>query len=415
MSETQNTIDLLITFLGKTPKGETGYRETVYTFSDERTTSDDKEKTAFFGWSLQNRIKAKRVLVLGTETSMWDHLFEKDNLMEQYETLSEQLEYNQPVTQQQLNQYAPLLSKEIGFEITLQIIPYCKTDEEQSKLLQIMEKEVSKDNVVHMDVTHGFRHLPMLSLLAAFYLERLKNAEVSQIWYGSFNPDTMEAPVYQLSGLLEIAKWLQVIAAFDNDGDYGVFIPLLQKAGFSDETINTLKQAAYFENVLNVGEATGKLRKVLNELKNPSIKISPSDGLFLPVICKRLEWIAEDKQFEKQLKLAELALERGDYLRSILYAYESVITHLCQCNRVDVNNFEGREKTRKSYEEKIKKNKNSEEFINYKLLKHLRNQVAHGSRGTTREAQKILLDEDKMKQKMKEFLVLIRKRELPSS
>jgi len=41
----------LITFLGRTPRGEQGYRTTCYDFGD----GGDCEPLAFFGWALQRR------------------------------------------------------------------------------------------------------------------------------------------------------------------------------------------------------------------------------------------------------------------------------------------------------------------------------------------------------------------------
>ncbi len=412
----QTEVDLLITFIGRTPKSAEGYRTTTYDFGDNN--AEDNEESAFFGWTLQKRIKAKKILILGTETSMWDHLFEKDidlgeSLEKERMHLMEAVENNKPITQEQLDHLTPALSKALGYTTKLRIIPFCKTDDEQSRLLKIFSEEVKPEEKVHIDVTHGFRHLPMLSLLAAFYLEHLHKTDISQIWYGSFDPDTKKAPVYKLSGLLEINKWLQAIAAFDKDGNYAVFVPLLKKAGFSKELTSKLEEAAYFENMLNVGEATARLRQVIDELKNPPITLQVAHSLFLPTICKRLEWVTENKQFEKQIKLAELALERGDYLRSILYAYESIVTQVCQQNSADVNNYIEREDARKEYEGKLNKNKKSDESINYKLLKNLRNQVAHGSRGTKKEVQQVLLDEMKMKEKLQELITKIKNDEMP--
>ncbi len=91
--------DLLITFLGRVPNTSTGYRTTTYEFDDGSITNP----VAFFGWSLQQRIKARRVMILGTSGSMWDHLFEldidfgKDNENERLE-LAEAVE-TQSVTQ----------------------------------------------------------------------------------------------------------------------------------------------------------------------------------------------------------------------------------------------------------------------------------------------------------------------------
>ena len=64
---------VLISFLGRVPKGGNGYRTTTYSFDGA-----PDEPTAFIGWSLRRRLTPDRLVILGTAGSMWDHLFEKD-------------------------------------------------------------------------------------------------------------------------------------------------------------------------------------------------------------------------------------------------------------------------------------------------------------------------------------------------
>ena len=119
----------------------------------------------------------------------------------------------------------------------------------------------------------------------------------------------------------------------------------------------------------------------------------------------------EDRQFEKQLALATHALERRDYLRATLYAYEAVITRVCQIQSAKIESFEEREGARKVYE---KQSEGLPEYQDYKLLKHLRNEVAHGTRGSTAEVQRALLNESVMRELLNRLLDAIRQGRLPS-
>ncbi|RME22068.1 MAG: TIGR02221 family CRISPR-associated protein, partial [Deltaproteobacteria bacterium] len=229
----KNTV--LIAFLGRSPKGEEGYRKTRYDFGDNSLT----EETAFFGWVLRKRIDPDHLVILGTRGSMWDHLFEGDlDLGEMGEqdrmALMEHVE-SHSVSQDQLDKMAPLLAKALGIPVRLRSIPYCSTEAEQIELLRIIAEEVEPEDRVHLDISHGFRHLPMLALLSALHVRQIRDANVEGIWYGSYDPDTGKAPVYELSGLLRIADWLQSLASFDKDGDYRVFVPLLRQANLDPE------------------------------------------------------------------------------------------------------------------------------------------------------------------------------------
>lgn len=394
----------LISFLGRSPKQAGGYRTTEYFFDDDSRA----ESVAFFGWALRQRIKPERMVILGTSGSMWDHLFESDiNLGEQVAEerlrLMEACE-QQAVTQDMLDRLTEPLASHLGCDISLQLISYARTEAEQVGFLQVMAQQVPVGGVVHLDVTHGFRHLPMLALLAALYLRISHKADIQRIWYGAFDPDTGSAPVHDLSGLLQLADAFQALSAFDKDGDYGVLLPLFKGSGLPPAALDALGKAAYYENILNVGAATGELRKVSRELG----QVRPDHGssLLLPAIKERLEWLEQHKQFEKQTWLARQALERKDYLRSILYAYEAVITQICQVKQANIENYQQREEARDEYERKTRDQE-------YRLLKKLRNQLAHGTRGGQKEIQQLLLDERLMEQEVHRLLGLIEDGRLP--
>jgi CRISPR-associated Csx2 family protein len=399
----------LITFLGRVPKSEQGkYRKTRYDFGDGKT----QDEVAFFGWALAKRLQPTRLVILGTSGSMWDHLFEGDLTLGDAQeadrlALVGDVE-NKTVTQDQLDALAPLLTKQLGMDVILRIIPYCRNDAEQIQLLMLMADAVQPQDSVHLDVTHGFRHLPMLALLAALYLQFARNARVAGIWYGAFDPDTGYAPVHELSGLLKLAEGLQALAAFDFSGDYRAFSPMLEKAGHH-ELSNKLNDAGYYENILNVSAATGKLRELMPNLTNLAAQ-KDATALLVPLIQDRIGWLQEVRQYEKQLALARRAFARRDYLRTVLYAYEAVITQVCQQARIDITDFDGREEARKAYEEKTKPPREGER---YRLLKDLRNQVAHGNRGSRGKVQQALLNEQRMRESLETLLDDIEHGRLP--
>ncbi len=402
----------LITFLGRSPRGENGYRTTRYVFDN----GSKSEPVAFFGWELAKRLRPGRLVILGTAGSMWDHLFEGDIDLggegeQQRIALMEAVEAK-AVDQAMLTPLAKLFAAPLGCDVRLRIIPYCRTPQEQSELLRILAEEVNKYDRIDLDVTHGFRHLPMLMLLAAMYLRLARDAEITSIWYGAFDPDTGNAPVMELSGMLRFMDWLQALQGFDKDGDYGVFVPLLEQSGAEDQLVKPLRRAAYFENILNVGEATGELRKALRQMGNVRLDM-PEAELILPVLRERLAWVGEKKQFEKQIHLARHALDHEDYLRAVLYLFEAVITRLCQQAQVGIHDFEGREQARKDYEQKLRAF--PDERDRYRLLKNLRNQVAHGTRPSKGDVQKVLLDGERMRETLKMLLQAVEGGDLPSA
>jgi CRISPR-associated Csx2 family protein len=404
---------LLISILGRVPRDQNGkYRSTTYDFGDGLS----EDAVAFFGWSLRRRLAPQRILILGTTGSMWDHLFEEDidlgTFSEKERTDLMEAVAGKQVTQAQLNELAPLLMQHLGCVVDLILIPYCQTEAEQTDMLRILAEHVHEREIVHLDITHGFRHLPMLALLSALHLRLVRQANVAGIWYGTYDDDTKKAPVYRLDGLLRIADWLQALSSFDKDGDYRSFVPLMHTSGITEKTCKLLSEAAYYENILNVGEATGKLRQGLQGLKTEQ-PTQPEMQLALPLVEDRLKWVSEPRQYEKLVALAHQSFQRKDYLRAILYAYESVITRLCQHKNISITDFKGRESVRDGYEQMMKSQRDAEEGRLYSLLKNLRNQVAHGTRGATQEVQRVLLNEPAMVETLTRVLEAIDQNELP--
>lgn len=353
---------ILLTFLGRVPKDQQGYRLTRYDFGDDI----NEPPTAFFGWSLQRRLTPDRLVILGTAGSMWDHLFENDSAFNDAGDVAIDLMgavEEKRVTAAHLAPLAPILSARLGCEVCLELIPYARDSAEQIELLRIMANHVNAGDRVNLDVTHGFRHLPMLAILAALHLRSVRHANIGGIWYGAYDPDTKEAPVHNLIGLLHIADWLQALHTYDKDGDYGVFAPLLGSAG------SLLAEAAFFERTTNPVKAREKLTTWVNrEDRVPAD--DPAAVLFSDALHERIRWYRGASRDQWESALAEEYLGRQDYVRAAIYGLESRISNQVMKECGDTNAYESREQAGKAL-----KSKNA-----FNTLKRVRNALAHGAR-----------------------------------
>ena len=363
---------VLLTFLGRVSKEAGTYRETRYDFRD----GTQEEPAAFFGWPLQRRLQPDRLVILGTAGSMWDHLFEGDfdfySESEDDRLVLQDAVVAQNVERAHLEPLAPLLSERLGCEVVLDLIPYCRDMAEQVKLLDIMASHVGQEDKVDLDVTHGFRHLPMVALLAALQLQTMRRAKVQGIWYGAFDPDTGDAPVYNLDGLLHIAEWLQALHTYDKDGDYGAFAHLLGPAG------ELLARAAFFERASNAVKAREALTAwVSREDQIPAD--DPAAALFGEELQRRVSWYRESNRSAREKALARLYLDRGDFVRAAIYGQEAVITADVEAARGDPGDFETRDEAREDRKNtersKAQRRRAPGPFA---ALGHIRNALAHG-------------------------------------
>jgi CRISPR-associated Csx2 family protein len=400
---------VLLTFLGRVPKDQPGYRVTRYDFGD----GQPQAPAAFFGWPLRQHLDAGRLVILGTAGSMWEHLFEGDHNFgaldeEAWLALGERCE-QQEVTAAHLVPLAPLLAQRLGCEVRLALIPYAQDPAEQVELLRIMAAHVEAGDRVHLDVTHGFRHLPMLGILSALHLRSARQARIDGIWYGAYDPDTGAAPVHNLVGLLNIADWVQALHTYDKDGDYGVFPRLMEQT--APVAAEALRQAAFHEKTNNIGQARGALRHFrqafITSAKDPMLQ------LFAEELLLRTAWVENSTLTERQYELALHCLDHGDYLRAAILGYEALLTRLVQAapGRLDPLNHSHRDQIKKDWDEKMRGGKADRTPTQqaYLDLREIRNVLAHGSRSAFGNIQEAMASDDKLRAALAQAIRLAHK------
>ncbi|KND22582.1 CRISPR-associated protein [Enhydrobacter aerosaccus] len=378
----------LISFLGVGNKQNGGYRTTNYEFTDGQVFND----TRYIGMTLAEKLQPTKIILLGTAGSMWDVFLEQagDNLAEHWLNLSEAVE-NRDVTLSLLQPFEKFLSDSLNAQVNCVLIPFARTPEEQIQILSVLADSLENNEKVILDVTHGFRHLPMLSLVAARFLKKVKQIDVTQIYYGAFEmAKDGKTPILELESLLTMLDWIDGLTVFDKDGDYAQFADLLAKEGMEETQTKLLKQSAFFERTNNSSQARQKLSTVMNALSNFD---SPIYQLFKPQLLKRLHWFKRANRGLQEQQLAKDYLDRHDYLRAVIFALEGMISTKTIEAGKDVNNYADREEQRQILRDNA----------NFRLFGNIRNGLVHGlGRDAGQDIKRIVSDEDKMKQSLKD-------------
>jgi len=358
---------LQLSFLGRVRGKQGDYQEATYRFPGGRDVS-----TSFFGEALREVVLPERLVIFGTSGSMWQVLLElarvADKHDELWQELGEACEADH-VEQEMLDRLAPLLVAPWGCDVRCRLLPYGKTPEEQSTFVRILADEVPEGSRVTLDVTHGLRHLAMVTLVAARYLRVVKGVEVAALYYGAFDmprPNGTPAPVLNLAGLLEITDWIEALAAFELSGDFAPFADLYERDGAPEETARLLRDAAFFERTTNAEKARAKLSTLHTQGDRLA---TPVGGLFTDALMERIDWFRRPTRAERERDLAHTYLERGDYLRAALYGQEAYLSQEVAAagRRVDV--YDDREEVRKGLTGPA-----------FEKLRQIRNALAHGLR-----------------------------------
>lgn len=380
----------LVTFLGKgRDNPTTGYRPATYRLPD-----GSEETTPFFGLALARHLRPDELVILGTSGSMWDVLIEHLSVGGDDDLRLDLMQAvaDKRVEQSLLDRVQPLAERGLGRPAQLRLITYGREESEQRHIVADLAEAIPKGKV-SFDVTHAFRHLGMLGLVSAFFLERVGKLDVAGLYYGALDMTTEGVtPVLRLDGLNAIQRWVDALDRFDATGDYGVFAPLLVQDGVREDKARCLEAAAFHERTFNLADAR---RKLLTFLPSLDETLPGASGLFQKKLTERLRWVHEGELHEHQRRLAYVYLNRRDYVRAAVLAWEATITRECSQSGLDAEDF-SEDGDRAQAETALRARLKKEDMIwaesPHRHLKDLRNSLAHGSPPWSGALRKALSD-----------------------
>ena len=161
-------------------------------------------------------------------------------------------------------------------------IPDGADENELWSLFQTVVDAVDEREEVIFDITHGFRSLPFLSLLAVAYLREVKDIQLHAILYGNFEArdksvEPHRAPVIDLSDFVSLFDWMTAADRFVRFGDATDLAERLRAAKPDQNqqpdslpeviTADMLRKA---ETVPNRSQQANRLARVANSLEKVS-------------------------------------------------------------------------------------------------------------------------------------------------
>lgn len=372
----------LISFLGRgRAEPGTGYRKAQYHFD-----GGFKRNVPFFGMALTEYLQPDRLILVGTAGSMWDVFFEHQGAADETVLPLIDAVREERVTGELLRQNETQLAHKIGRPVSCVLIPYARDTTEQAQILHALSGAVQQGEVVDLDVTHGFRHLPMLSLVAARFLSHVRQVKVRELYYGALEmtPPDGETPVLRLSGMLQMLDWVEALASYEKDGDYGPFAELLGQDGMDPQRANLLHQAAFFERTSNPVKSREKLSSVFESVKAHE---GTFGALFRDELVERIRWYRGSNRAEWELSLADAYMARKDYLRASIFLFESFITRAANTRKLNPNDFDQR---KEAYDAEKKVSPD------VRQLEYLRNALAHGVRPKDEKETRLISEQEKL-------------------
>jgi CRISPR-associated Csx2 family protein len=240
-----------------------------------------------------------------------------------------------------------------------EIFPW-KEESELWEIFKIIVNSVENGETVYFDITHSFRFIPSIVLLALIYLKEVKRIDLQSVFYGNFEATKSGfdyAPVFDILPFVDLAEWLfgaRVFKEFGLGSILGDKIKTVQaeirrKSKEGPEKLiklgtrlNNLSSALAVGNAIGVGENALKLTNFINQNKD---KIETEVREYVPPLVPLIEGIVDEyaqfglediqlnmKELEREESLIRWYLEKKDIGKALQLFREFIVNTVLYIN-----------------------------------------------------------------------------------
>lgn len=195
----------------------------------------------------------------------------------------------------------------------------------EQEILQI-QKDKSHCEELVLDITHGFRSLPILALLAVSFLRAAKQVQVKHVLYGAYDASRNgSTPVFDLAPFLSMLDWANATSRFLetgyphkmaqlaelNNGLHGV-VGYLTKFSYAMQLHDPVSAGQEAQNAVDILQSSidGPMNLLRLQIKSSLeplafIKEKDDDEKQLLSIFNQIRWYQRHEHYEKAVGLAK--------------------------------------------------------------------------------------------------------------
>jgi cell division protein DivIC len=334
---------------------------------------------------LYNYLKPDKLVVIGTPDSIWSELskiapqlLEKDPLYEEVLDAT----WFRKMNENLLKKWEDFLKKQLEIDVKLFLVN--SNSQEAEDIFDILYREIPENiEEVYLDITHAFRHFPMIAAFSLPVLKYIKNFKKLHLIYGKLVKYPQPSPIIFMKTPNRLLELLEAISLTENSGNFEKFADI-----FNEPEIKKL----YLKVETNRRISNKQLNKLGQNLsRNDNIQRFAAQYLTDKVF-------QEIKGENLALRMAKRALffaQRNQFLKAYTLIYEAIL------NTQPTPQISGSEK--EIYDEKrmrLESALNSNQKEIYHTIRLVRNAIAHGSEPKEAEIKQILESEEELKNRV---------------
>ncbi len=436
---------ILVSFIGKGQRAHneqqrthTGYRSARYAFDEDHLS----KPTSLFGTALVHyfqevlRRPIDRWLVLGSPQSNWDALIEvvpeeswDDALNSIYSEISNavRLEEASPtsdgkghITQALLCKWSGALSKGLN-ELSLEcfLVGWSESSVRQMKMWQLLNENIPSHAELILDVTHGFRHQPMLLATMVVLLSYLKQFEQISFYYGALDipkestdskevNDALEPAsqkrdepvrVLRIDLFAELLEYIRRLGVLQVTGNY----ESLGKYVLRDQPNMKKKIEEFaFKERANLDLPKTEVEKLDKELDQWQPE-DPVRETLKPMLLAELIKHHAATPWERAALRADEAIKHHDYLTAYTLLWEALVSLsvLISEKQEQMDDVNTRRDCIKAFTRKLSsEDRNSAEVID--AFRATRNWIVHGTPQNNERAREAIQSRDELRKLFEE-------------
>lgn len=258
-----------------------------------------------------------------------------------------------------LKEWEELFNKKLTSEIKFHLVS--SEDTEVEVIFNILYEEIPENvNYVYLDITHAFRHFPMVAAFSIPVLKYIKKFKNFQLIYGKLVSNDV-SPIIFMNTPTRLIELLEAVSLAENSGNFEKFSSIL-----NNEEIKSI--------YLKI-ETNRKISKsFLNNVKSKLPRDNTIKKVATEFITKEVfEKIKDDRLPLRMAKRALFFADRNQFLKAYTLIYEAFINTQPELN-VNGTSYEKYEKRKKRLEEKL----NPRQKKIYHTIRLIRNAIVHG-------------------------------------
>jgi CRISPR-associated DxTHG motif protein len=258
---------------------------------------------------------------------------------------------------------------------------FIKDTKDFSAIMKLLTKVTSQDDSFIIDLTHSFRHLPILATIALISNYNLDNKKVQHIFFAKEEtPSTKDTigkyEIIDLKNYLELANISFILSSFNQNYTIATQAeftnPLYQKLTKELKKFSEHFLANSLKSIVD-GDIIDKILQTFDELKKEEDILNLNNYIVkIKLHLKKIKLLRGKNEYEKLLALSQIMYKRGYQLNAITLLFEA-LGYYCKDSIYQYSNEQVKKYIDK-FEVSIKEGKQPKsKYSSYTLTKESRN------------------------------------------